>query len=106
MAYKNDFPTIAVRDIQIHPRENDLLVGTHGRGLWVLDDISSIQGLTPDVLESDFTLFKTRDAVLYTYKGNSMYSGPHSYRAPNPPRGAMITYYLKERRFQETTDLI
>jgi photosystem II stability/assembly factor-like uncharacterized protein len=97
MAYKNDFPTIAVRDIQVHPRENDLLVGTHGRGLWVLDDVSPIQNLTPEVMGSDFTLFKPRDAVLYSYKGNSMYSGPYAFRAPNPPTGAMITYYLKDK---------
>jgi photosystem II stability/assembly factor-like uncharacterized protein len=97
MVYKNDFPTIAVRDIQIHPREMDLLVGTHGRGLWVLDDITPIQNLTPEVLASDFTLFKTRDAVLNSYKGNSMYSGPHPFQGANPPMGAMITYYLKEK---------
>lgn len=97
MAYKNDFPTIAVRDIQIHPREMDLLVGTHGRGLWVLDDMTPVQKLTPEVLASDFTLFKTRDAVLYSYRGNSMYSGPHDFRGPNPPMGAMITYYLREK---------
>ena len=97
IAYQHEFPTIAVRDIQIHPRDMDLLVGTHGRGLWVLDDITPIQNLTSTVLESDFTLFKARDAVLYSYKGNSMYSGPHAFRGPNPPRGAMITYYLKEK---------
>ncbi len=96
-AYKSDFPTIAVRDIQIHPREMDLLVGTHGRGLWVLDDISPIQRLTPEVLASDHTLFKARDAVLYSYRGNSMYSGPHPFQGPNPPEGAIITYYLKEK---------
>jgi photosystem II stability/assembly factor-like uncharacterized protein len=97
MAYKNDFPTIAVRDIQIHPREMDLLVGTHGRGLWVLDDIVPIQNLTPEVLASDFVLFKPRDAVLYSYRGHSMYSGPHPFQGPNPPMGAMITYYLKDK---------
>jgi hypothetical protein len=75
----------------------DLLVGTHGRGLWVLDDITPIQNLTPDILASDFTLFETRHAVLYSYKGNSMYSGPHQYQAPNPPMGAIINYYLKDK---------
>jgi photosystem II stability/assembly factor-like uncharacterized protein len=96
MAYKNDFPTIAVRDIQIHPREMDLLVGTHGRGLWVLDDIAPIQNLTSAVLAKDFHLFEVRDAVLYSYRGNSMYSGPHPFQGPNPPEGAIITYYLKD----------
>jgi hypothetical protein len=63
----------------------------------VLDDISPIQNLTSDVLASNFTLFHTRDAVLYSYKYNSMYSGPHPFQGPNPPMGAMITYYLKEK---------
>lgn len=97
MAYKNDFPTVAVRDIQIHPRERDLLVGTHGRGLWILDDIRPIEQMTTEVLESPLTLFDIRPATLYSSKSSSMYSGPHEYSAPNPPFGAGINYYLREK---------
>ncbi|MFC2161741.1 WD40/YVTN/BNR-like repeat-containing protein [Acidobacteriota bacterium] len=97
MAYKNDFPTVAVRDIQIHPRERDLLVGTHGRGLWVLDDIKPLEQMTSEVLDSTFALFDIRQATLYSSKSSSMYSGPHEYSAPNPPFGAGINYYLKEK---------
>ena len=97
MAYKNDFPTVAVRDIQIHPRERDLLVGTHGRGLWILDDIRPVEQMTPEVLDSECVLFDIRPATLYSSKSSSMYSGPHEYSAPNPPFGAGITYYLKEK---------
>ncbi len=97
MPYTNDFPTIAVRDIQIHPRDMDLLVGTHGRGLWVLDDITPLQKISAEVLESDSKLFEPRPAVLYSYKSNSMYSGPYPFQGPNPPAGAMITYYLKDK---------
>lgn len=96
MAYKNDFPTVAVRDIQIHPRERDLLVGTHGRGLWILDDFRPVEQMTPEVLESECALFDIRPATLYSYKSSSMYSGPHEYSAPNPPFGAGINYFLKE----------
>ena len=97
MAYKNDFPTVAVRDIQIHPRERDLLVGTHGRGLWILDDIRPMEQMTPAVLDSDCVLFDIRPATLNSFKSSSMYSGPHEYSAPNPPFGAGINYYLKEK---------
>ena len=96
MPYKNDFPTVAVRDIQIHPRERDLLVGTHGRGLWILDDIRPLEKLTPDVLGSDAYLFDVLPATLYSLKSSSMYSGPHEFSGPNPSYGASITYYLKE----------
>jgi photosystem II stability/assembly factor-like uncharacterized protein len=97
MPYTNDFPTIAVRDIQIHPRDMDLLVGTHGRGLWVLDDITPLQKMTGEVLASDSVLFEPRPTVLYSYKSNSMYAGPYAFQGPNPPAGAMITYYLKDK---------
>jgi len=95
--YKNDFPTIAVRDIQIHPRERDLLVGTHGRGLWILDDIRPLEKLTPDVLETEAFLFHVQPATLYSLKSSSMYSGPHEFSGPNPPYGACVTYYLKDK---------
>jgi photosystem II stability/assembly factor-like uncharacterized protein len=97
MPYKNDFPTVAVRDIQIHPRERDLLVGTHGRGLWILDDIRPVEKLTSDVLDTDAFLFIVQSATLYSLKSSSMYSGPHEYSGPNPPYGACITYYLKNK---------
>jgi photosystem II stability/assembly factor-like uncharacterized protein len=92
--YRNEFPTVAVRDIQIHPRDHDLLVGTHGRGLWVLDDITAFQNLTPEVLASSGTLFDIRPATLYSYKSNSMYSGPYAFSGPNPRPGAQITYFI------------
>ncbi|MCJ7579142.1 MAG: hypothetical protein MUP98_01240 [Candidatus Aminicenantes bacterium] len=97
LAYKNEFPTVAVRDIQIHPRERDLLVGTHGRGLWILDDFRPVEQMTTAVLDSECALFDIRPATLYSSKSSSMYSGPHEYSAPNPPYGAGINYYLKEK---------
>ncbi|MFC1555439.1 hypothetical protein ACFL7D_12460, partial [candidate division KSB1 bacterium] len=53
----NNMPTVAFHDLVIHPRDNDLVAGTHGRGLWVLDDITPLQQLTPEVLNSDAFLF-------------------------------------------------
>lgn len=92
--YRNGFPTVAVRDIQIHPREHDLLVGTHGRGLWVLDDIRPIEACAAEGLDAPAVLFDIRPATLYSRKSQSMYSGPHAFAGPNPPFGALISYHL------------
>jgi photosystem II stability/assembly factor-like uncharacterized protein len=92
--YKWDFPTIAVRDIQIHPRERDLIVGTHGRGVWIMDDIRPLEKLTPEVLKADAALFDIRPTTMYSYKTSSdNYSGV-DYAGENPPFGAYINYYL------------
>ena len=83
-----------MRDLQIHPRENDLLVATHGRGLYILDDISWLQNLHSAVT-TDATLFDLRTATnwnLWNREGNV---GQKVWRGENPPNGAIITYYLK-----------
>ena len=50
------FPAVAVRDIVVHPRESDLVLATHGRGIWIIDDISSLRALTPDLMAKDAVL--------------------------------------------------
>ncbi len=94
--FKNDFPLVPVDDIAIHPRENDLIFGTHGRSIWILDDITPLEQMTQEVLDSPAFLFDIRPATMfnpYNHKGNL---GQKYYVAPNPPRGTMINYYLKE----------
>jgi len=94
--FKNDFPIVPVDDIAIHPRENDLIFGTHGRSIWILDDITPLEQMKEEVLESPAFLFDMRQATMfnpYNHKGSL---GQKYYVAPNPPRGAMISYYLKE----------
>lgn len=94
--YKKDFPTIAVRDIAIHPRENDLIIGTHGRGVWIIDDITPWQRLTPEVLSKVAYLCPLRDTpIIYMRKSFEYYTDPY-FAAPNPPAGVPISYYLKE----------
>jgi photosystem II stability/assembly factor-like uncharacterized protein len=56
----NNMPTVAVHEILIHPRDRDLIVATHGRGVWILDDITALEQLTPEVLSSDAHLFEQR----------------------------------------------
>ena len=99
--FKNDFPTVPVDDIAIHPRENDLIFGTHGRSIWILDDIGPLEQLNEEVLASPFYLFDIRKATMFSasfshidfFKGHL---GHKVYVAPNPPYGASISYSLLE----------
>ena len=93
---KNNMPTAAVRDIAIHPRDNDLIIGTHGRGIWILDDISPLQEMTEEVLQSDFNLFSIRPATQYFPSTNKESFSKPDYSAKNPQYGMSITVYLKE----------
>jgi photosystem II stability/assembly factor-like uncharacterized protein len=92
--YKGDFPTVAVRDIQIHPREHDLVIGTHGRGVWIVDDIRPLEGLTAEAVKSDAILFGVGDAVLFSYKTTVDNYSDTGFAGPNSPFGAAVSYYL------------
>ena len=88
-----NLPVTSVRDFQIH--DNDLIVGTHGRGIWVIDDISPLRQLTNEVLGADAHLFKPADAVNYQQgNGNGTPLQKDEPQAPNPPVGAIINFYL------------
>lgn len=96
---KNNIPWYAlVRDIQIHPETQDLVLGTHGRGIMIVDDISTIRALTKEVFEKDIHLFPVRPIELTT--GMFGYGGSNdqgSYVSPNAPAIPPFSYYLKER---------
>ncbi|MEM6573704.1 MAG: glycosyl hydrolase [Pseudomonadota bacterium] len=94
-------PTISFRDLAIQRRENDLVGASFGRGFFVFDDYTPLRGLTEAQLESGPLLFTPRDADWYMQGsplgggGNSSQGHAH-YHAPNPPYGAVLTYYLPE----------
>jgi photosystem II stability/assembly factor-like uncharacterized protein len=96
-------PTISVRDLVIQRRECDLVLGTFGRGFYVLDDYSPLRDASPELLEEPAVLFPVKDAVGYVQTNRlGSWSGKGSqgaafYAAPNPPFGAVFTYYLKEK---------
>ncbi|UCH98499.1 MAG: hypothetical protein JSV88_17080, partial [Candidatus Aminicenantes bacterium] len=95
--FKKEFPTTAVRDIAVHPREKDLIVGTHGRGVWIMDDISPLQQLTPGILDKEAHLFDIRPATIYFERKGTEYYAKPVFSAPNPIFGAAINYYLKKK---------
>ncbi len=89
-------PTVAVDDIQQHPREMDLVIGTHGRSIWVLDDASPLSQLTPEVAAKDLHLFEIMPARPRHFLPHAGLWGDRAFGAPNPPMGARITYWLGE----------
>lgn len=96
---KNNIPEFAlVRDIQIHTKTNDLIVGTHGRGIYILDDIRAIRNLTSDITSQEVHMFQTPDMVLNN--GKFGWGGPEvsgGWGSGNAPETPTIDYYLKDR---------
>lgn len=95
--FMTGLPTVRVDDLLIHPRDNDLIAGTHGRGIWICDDISALQQLNDKVIAADAHLFDIRpgvqwfnDITLSRYAG-----GQKAFRGDNAPAGTAISYYLK-----------
>ena len=94
---KNNLPTVPVDDIQIHSRDNDLILGTHGRSIWVLDDINALEEMTDRVLASDLQLFDVRPTISWRVSNTKGNVGQDFFVAPNPPYGAIVEYYLKSK---------
>jgi len=95
---KGNFPTQAVRDIDIQRRENDLAVSTFGRGFYILDDYSPLQNINEKtLLDENYKLFDVKDAWMFIFR-NATFSalGSSYFKAENPPFGATFTYYIKE----------
>ncbi len=98
---KGNMPTIAVRDIAIQKRENDLALATFGRGFYILDNYSPLRNVSAENLKKEAILFPVKDALMYIPSqplgapGKSS-QGESYFTAPNPPFGATFTYYLKE----------
>jgi photosystem II stability/assembly factor-like uncharacterized protein len=89
-------PTSAFNDLVIHPRDNDLILGTHGRGIWILDNVNALQELTPEVLSSRVHLFSMEPAEQIRYLSEKGHDGNMIFRGTNPPPGAIIDYWLGE----------
>ena len=98
-----NFPNVAVHDIVVHPRDNDLILATHGRSFWVFDDATPIQQMNQTVLNNDATLFDVRPALRFTTRFTRYGIGDAVFTGANPPTGALIHYYLKDKPDAKTT---
>ncbi len=98
---KGGMPTIAVSDLNIQKRENDLVVATFGRGIYILDNYTPLRLIKPETLRQESAVFPVKDALMYIQsqplggRGKS-FQGERFYTADNPPFGAAVTWYLKD----------
>ncbi|HLW80370.1 MAG TPA: sialidase, partial [Terriglobia bacterium] len=93
----HEFPSVAVRDIALPPRESDLVVATHGRGIRIVDDITPLRKLTPEILAQDAAFIEGRPAQQRLQAGGGWAEGNAAFTGSNPPEGALITYYQAKR---------
>ena len=98
---KGGFPTIAVRDLWVQKRRDDLVVGTFGRGIYILDDYRPLRTMSAQVASREATIFPPRDAEMYVERlplglPGKGFQGDSYFIAPNPPFGAVFTYFLKD----------
>lgn len=95
--FMNNLPVVRTDDILIHPRDGDMIIATHGRSLWIADDVTPLQQFTPQVEAQEAHLFDVRPAVayLFDYRTDTDVGGDKRFEGENAPRGTAISYYLK-----------
>ncbi len=91
------FPAVAVRDLVVHPRTADLVLATHGRGIWVIDDISSLRSLNPSLMTEDAGFLPVPTAVQWMETNGGWPEGNNSFTGPDRPDEAFIPYYQRTR---------
>ena len=92
---KNGLPTVPVFDVQIHPRDHDLILATHGRSIWIMDDISALEQMKDSVLTSDLKMFDTRPGIEWKMANYRGFTGTNLFLAPNAPDGVILDYFAK-----------
>jgi hypothetical protein len=90
-------PAVAVRDLAIQPRDNDLVLATHGRGIWIVDDITPLRHLTDGLLSQEAAFVAARPVQQRMETNGGWANGAAAFVGANPPAGAVITYYQRTR---------
>lgn len=96
MAIRNGMPTVPVNDLVIQPRENDLVLATHGRGIWIIDQINALQELTPAVRRAPGHVFTITPATMTRLSSTKAHAGDMVFRGENPPNGALIDVWARD----------
>jgi photosystem II stability/assembly factor-like uncharacterized protein len=96
--FNNNLATARIDDVVVHPRDNDLVLATHARGIQVMDDITPLQQLTPEVINQEAYLFQPREAVRWKTDRttNRSVTGDKHWEGQNAPPGTTIHYYLRQ----------
>ncbi|MEP7382310.1 MAG: hypothetical protein ABI910_11520 [Gemmatimonadota bacterium] len=95
-ALRNGMPTVPVNDLVIQPRENDLVLATHGRGVWIIDQIGALQELTPAVRAAAGHVFTIETATMSRLTSTKAHAGDMIFRGANPPAGALIDVWARD----------
>jgi photosystem II stability/assembly factor-like uncharacterized protein len=93
----SNFPAVAVRDIVVHPRTSDLVLATHGRGIWIIDDISPLRALTPELMRKDAAFLPIAPAPQWMETNGGWPQGDAAFTGPSRPSEAGIPYYQRTR---------
>jgi hypothetical protein len=95
ISLRNNLPTVAIHDMVIHPRDHDLVIGTHGRGIWILDNLAVLARIAAGAPASASWVAPLRPTLLFNrYQRGRGSRGSTYYQAPNPPAGVMIDYFV------------
>jgi photosystem II stability/assembly factor-like uncharacterized protein len=92
-----DLPDVAVRDIALQAGRDDLVLATHGRGIWIIDDLSPLRGLSPEVLSATSAFLPGRPVVQRLEANGGWIDGDGTFTGANPPDGAVINFYQRTR---------
>jgi photosystem II stability/assembly factor-like uncharacterized protein len=93
---KTGLPTIAVRDITIQEREVDLVIGTFGRGIYILDDYSPLRNFKKEMIDKEALIFPIKDSKMYVQSNGFDNQGSTYFKSPNPDFGSTFTYFVKD----------
>lgn len=102
---QSDLARVSVQDLLVHPRDHDLIVGTHGRGIYIIDDITPLQAITKELMKEEVHLFEPRPTIRWISKSGQKISGDRRLMTPNPSDGVILTYYLQSEVSDEDLKL-
>ncbi len=105
-ALMNGLPTVAVYDIVIHPRERDVIIGTHGHGIYILDDITALEEWRPQIASRPMHLFAQRTATLWEDRSRTGQMGDNTYAGDNPPSVQPVNPAQRDRARLANTPVI
>lgn len=91
---KSNLPTVAIHDLVIHPREGDLIAGTHGRSIWIMDDISPLRQLSEEISNKSLHIFDQKQATKWISINTGRKQPAFEFHGDNPPNGAILNFYV------------
>lgn len=95
--FGGSIPPVSIRDMAIHPREHDLILGTHGRGIMIIDDLTPLRALNEEIIQKDLAFLPSKPYAIGPRIMGQNFPGDDEFTGQNPSNNAVVTYYLKKR---------